>query len=180
MLAMRTSIHSSFLCMAVSMTVLCGAAGVAGAQERAAGPGVGVELPLTEEFFGQPSGWVSFVYDTGRLHFDLLAQFLDVEDTSTVFGVGGRVYFSMHRSSAADFSLGGGLFLVHTEDDATETDFNDIGIELGPKIRFFLVPSVALHTSFGLGVVLADDGGADLVGLVGRLSGNLGVTYFFR
>lgn len=179
MRAMRPSIPSLTLSLAIAAAVVGGGSGSAMAQP-AAGPGLGVELPLTEEFFDQPNGWLEFVYETGVLHFDVLAQFLDVEDVSTTFGLGGRLYYEMHRSSAADFSLGGGLFLVHTEDDASDQDFNDIGLELGPKIRVFLAPSVALHTTFGLGVVLADDDAADIVGVVGRLSGSLGMTYFFR
>jgi hypothetical protein len=180
MRAMRPSISSSTVSIALTALLLAGSAGSALAQERTGGPGLGVELPLTDEIFNQPAGWVSFVYDTGPLHFDVMAQFLDVEDISTTLGIGGRLYYAMHRSTAADFSIGGGLFVVHTEDDATETDSNDIGIELGPKIRVFLAPSVALHTTFGLGLVLADDDAADVIGLVGRLSGSLGLTYFFR
>lgn len=154
-------------------------AGPARAQ-RATAPGLGVELPLTNELLGDATGWLAFVYDMRMLHVDVLGAFVDVEDTSTAFGAGARLYYAIHRSSAADFSIGGGLFLVHRENDVAETDANDFGVELGPKIRVFLAPSVAVHSTFGLAVVLADDDAADIIGLVGRLSGSLGVTYFFR
>ena len=178
--AMRTSIRTLSLSLAVTLSLVAGGARLAEAQVRRHGAGLGVELPLTEQFFSEPSGWLSFVYDTGAFHFDLLGNFLNVEDQSTQFGVGARLYYTAHRSTAADFSLGGGLFVVHTSEDTTDRNFNDIGIELGPKIRFFMTPAVALHTTFGVAVFLADENGADELGLVGRLNGNFGVTYFFR
>jgi hypothetical protein len=175
--AMRPSTSRLAIVLAIAPVLLAARPALA---QRGAAPGVGVELPLTDQLLQQPNGWVSFVYDTGLLHFDLLGQFVDVEDNSTLLGVGGRLYYTMHRSAAADFSIGGGLFVVHREDDATDASANDFGIELGPKIRVFLAPSVAVHSTFGLAVVLADDDSADIIGVAGRLSGSLGLTYFFR
>ncbi len=183
---MRTLIRSLSLSIAVTLAVLAGGARLAGAQtgarapRRSGGPGLGVDLPLTDQFLTQPTGWLSFVYDTGSLHFDIMGQFFDVENAETVIGVGGRLYYTVHRSSYADFSLGGGLFVIHTSDDTVDDSFNDIGLEFGPKIRFFITPAVALHSTFGLAVFLADENKTDEFGLIGRLGGTFGLTYFFR
>ena len=161
-------------------------AGLAHAQDRsrARGPGVGVEVPLTAEFDNtSPTGALDFTYDAGIFHIDVLGAFLDIQDDSSVLSVGGRFYYTLNAGSAADFSLGGGLLISHLHQDAVAGNpggnFTDVHLEVGPKVRVFLAPSVALTTTFGLGVFLGD-GTADEIGLIGRLSGSFGLTYFFR
>jgi len=158
--------------------VVASQAGQARAQSSV---GVGAETTLINSTFGLfDAGALAFVYDAGSFHIDGLLTFISFEDNDLVFGVGGRAFFEVHESSRADFSLGGGLAIIHTDHDPdAQEDETDIVLEAAGKIRVYLASNVAVHTTLGLGILLADEGG-DVFGLFGRLSGTLGITYFFR
>ena len=157
------------------------ATGTAAAQTAAAapagrGPGVGAEATLT--------GIVgaTFVYDAEAFHVDaLLGGSFQHNDSS--LAVAGRLFFPVHRSQSADFSLGPGIGLVHVTHDPDgdgplgKVSTNPVHVEGAAQIRAFVVPNVALSATAGLGVVLTNNNNSALIG--GQLGGSFGVTYFF-
>jgi len=165
--------------------LLC--ASVAGAQEfvDGHGPGVGVE----ENLGGLTGG--CFVYDAGRFRIDAILGIAHVSDgvggSFTDFGIGGRFFYVVHRMERADFSLGGGLAIVH-EDNPSDTNLQ---IELAAQIRVFVAPNVSLSGSLGFVIVTADhhvilagpvttDSGDGTFGFGGQLLAGLGIAYYFR
>ena len=131
------------------------------------GFGVGVQAML-EGPFG-----VAVLYDPGAWHVEGILGFYS--NGETALALGGRFYYHLHSSTAADFSLGGGLGLVTIDNDADDSITN-IHLEAGGQVRTFVVPNVALSASLGLAVVAGD---GDLVALTGQLVGGLGLSYFF-
>lgn len=154
------------------------ATGTAAAQTTPAarGIGVGAEATLTGIVGG------TFVYDAEAFHLDaLLGASFQRNDSSVA--VAGRLFFPVHRSQSADFSLGPGLGLVHVTHDPDgdgpqgRVSTNPIHLEGAAQIRAFVVPNVALSATAGLGMVLTKDNNSALIG--GQVGGSFGVTYFF-
>jgi len=156
------------------------ATGTAAAQTAptARGIGVGAEMTLTG-IMG-----ATFVYDAAAWHVDALlgAQFLNDEST---LAVAGRLFFPLHRSQSADFSLGPGIGLQHVsihdpDGDGPQTSQSrtPIHLEGAAQIRAFVVPNVALSATAGLGVVVNNDNNNSAT-IGGQLGGSFGVTYFF-
>jgi hypothetical protein len=157
------------------------ATGTAAAQTAAATPtargvGIGAEATLT--------GIVgaTFVYDADVFHVDaLLGGSFQHNDSSVA--VAGRLFFPVHRSQSADFSLGPGIGLVHVTHDPDgdgplgRVSSNPVHVEGAAQIRAFVVPNVALSASAGLGVVFTENNNNAIIG--GQLGGSFGVTYFF-
>jgi hypothetical protein len=150
------------------------------------GPGVGVE-----ENLGGLSGG-AFVYDGGHFRIDVL---LGLDHSThpggnvTDFGLGGRVFFVVHRMDHADLALGGGLAVVHRS--VGSADETNLQFEGAAQIRAFLTTNVALSGSLGFVVVTADNvvleggpvtpaGGSGAFGIGGQLLAGFGATYFFR
>src|SRR5262249_18442770 len=170
-----------------ALLIVLSATGAASAQEfvEGHGPGVGIE-----ENLGGLSGG-SFAYDAGKFRIDAI---LGIAHTSqqgngsdTVVGVGGRFFYVVHRMERADFSLGGGLAIVH-DDAPSETN---VQIELAAQIRAFIAPNVALFGSLGFVIVTADNAiilngpitsnnGDGAFGFGGQLLAGFGVTYYFK
>lgn len=158
----------------------------ASAQERS-GVGVGVGTMLTSQlspFGGAAPGVAQLTYDTGAFYITgMLALTVEDED-ETVIGIGGRFYFPVHNGDRSDFSLGGGLALVNTDPDAAGAESDtSVFMEFGGRMRAFLNANVALDAGVGIGILVADEGGAapddNAFGLLGNLVGSLGMTYFF-
>src|SRR5215813_3017737 len=164
--------------------LLC--ASVAASQELVDGhgPGVGVE----ENLGGLTGG--SFVYDAGRFRVDAILGIAHLSlhggGSITDFGIGGRFWYVLHRMERADFSIGGGVAIVH-EDNPSDTN---VHLELAAQIRVFIAPNVSLSGSLGFVIVTADndvilDGpvttnnGTGAFGFGGQLLAGLGATYFF-
>jgi hypothetical protein len=97
----------------------------------------------------------------------------------TDLGLGGRLLWVMHQSSSADFSLGGGLGVLHIDVDGDDDSVTDFHLEAVAQLRAFIVENVALSTSFGFGVNLQDRRD-DSFGFGGLLLGNAGLIYFFQ
>jgi hypothetical protein len=144
----------------------------AGGEEGGAGGGfgVGVVAMLTGPFGAE------VVYDPGRFHVEGILGFRSLEDSQTDIAVGGRFWWHLHTSTAADFSLGGGLGIVLSDREDPQEDQTDIHVDGGAQVRTFVVPNVALAASLGLAIVSGD---ADFVGITGQLFGSIGATYFF-
>lgn len=149
------------------------ATGTAGGEEGGAGGGfgVGIVAMLTGPF------GAAVVYDPGRFHIEGILGFRSLEDNQTDIAVGGRFWWHLHTSTAADFSLGGGVGFVLVDQEATDEDQTNIHLEGGAQVRTFVVPNVALAASLGLAIVSSDE--ADFVGITGQLVGSIGASYFF-
>jgi len=176
--------HTAIIGVLAAGVVLLAAQNSSWAQGATGGSsmGVGAETMLIPPIVGGVGGAGEFVYDMGTFHIDGLLMFGSWENTGTLIGLGGRFYYVVHQRSAADFSVGGGLAFINFDPDGPGSSETDIVVEAGAKIRVFLAENVALHSTLGLSFY-ADDNGADtsnLVDIGGRLSGNLGITYFFR
>lgn len=140
------------------------------------GPARGIGVGMTAMLFDAPGG-IQVAYDTGAFHVEGIVGIVDPPGrTDTRLALGGRFWWHMHSSSAADFSIGGGLGYRHFND--VSDDANDqLNIEAGAHIRAFLVPSVALSGTLGLSVMTLDYDGF----LLGAgLFGGLGLTYYFN
>jgi hypothetical protein len=155
------------------------ATGTAAAQTAPAARGIGVGAEMT--MTGIAGG--AFVYDTAAFHVDALLGAAFKRDTSDV-SVAGRLFFPVHKSQSADFSLGPGIGLVHHVIHDPDGDgpqgsqtSNPIHLEGAAQIRAFVVPNIALSATAGLGVVL-DKGNNSMI-IDGQLGASFGVTYFF-
>jgi hypothetical protein len=175
---------------ALALCLALGSTRIASAQEGG-GHGVGVGA---EQTLGGMTG-ATFVYDTGPYRFDVLFNFGFVSavgggDSTTIFGLGGRFAWVIHRAGMADFSIGGGagLQLASAAESAVDVELEGFG-----QARIFLAPNFALHGSIGLGVVIADKqriiapvgtegagSGKSSFGIGGQLVAVFGFTYFFR
>lgn len=125
---------------------------------------------------GGPSG-AALVYDMGDMHVDGILGL--ASGGGTQLGLGGRLLWVMHRSSAADFSLGGGLGVVHTDPDGNADSVTDFHVEAIAQIRAFITQNVALSTTFGFGVNL-NDGRDDNFAFGGQFLTSAGLVYFFQ
>ena len=154
------------------------ATGTAAAQtaHAARGIGVGAEATLTGIVGG------TFVYDAAAFHVDALLGASFANNDSSL-AVAGRLFFPVHRSQSADFSLGPGVGFVHQTHDPDgdgpneRVSTNPIHLEGAAQIRAFVVPNIALSAAAGLGVVIVKDNNTATIG--GQLGGSFGVTYFF-
>jgi hypothetical protein len=160
--------------MALALAVLA-PAGSALAQPEGdvrAGSGGGLGVGVHAMLLGAVGPAV--VYDTGVFHIEGLLAF--ASNGETQIDVGGRFWYHVHSSQAADFSLGGGLGVQSIDPEGDVEGTTDIEIDAGVQVRVFLVPNVSLSASAGLGIITGD---ADFLALTGDLTGDTGLTYFF-
>lgn len=134
--------------------------------------GVGAE----QQLLGGATGAV-MVYDMGLLRIDGILGFLS-NPGGTKIDAAGRLFWAVHRSTNADFSLGGGLGVVNTNPDGAADSTTNLHVEALAQIRVFLAANVALSTTLGLGVGLND--GDDTFGFGGQFVTNGGLVYYFR
>jgi len=126
-------------------------------------------------FGGGPAG-VSGVYDAGMFHFEGMLFFMDPGGSAdTTLGLGGRFWYHLSASSAADFSIGGGLGYV-SQDAPGPGKADIVFIDLGAQIRAFVVSNVALSATLGLSIRAADGDGFVFGG---QPVGALGIHYYF-
>ncbi len=140
-----------------------------------AGPtgwGVGAEAML----LGGPAG-AAIVYDMGDMHVDGILSMAAGDNTQ--LGLGGRLLWVLHRSSAADFSLGGGLGVLHNDRNGNNDSVTDFHVEAIGQIRAFITQNVALSTTLGFGVNL-NDGRDDSFAFGGQFLTSAGLVYFFQ
>lgn len=139
---------------------------------KASGLFVGVESVLLGGALaaGAPGGAIAVGYDTSQWRAEGLIALLFRDGGGTNFGFGGRAFYALHKTSFADFSVGGLLGLV-------------VGggaiflIEPSAQIRAFIVQNVALTATLGMGIAVGDTRAT--IGLLGQVTGGLGVTYTF-
>lgn len=119
----------------------------------------------------------AFVYDPSRFRIDALFSYKGAGGND-LFRLAGRVFYVVHSHSAADFSLGGGLGIVHFSPENKNADSEkQIHLEAVAQIRAFIVPQVALSGTLGIGAVFEDPD--DSFNIDGTLTGGLGFVYFF-
>jgi hypothetical protein len=124
----------------------------------------------------------TFVYQANAFHVAVIFAFDTGVDeffftTDDEVDVGGRFFYEIHSGEISDFSIGGGAGI---DDDGGDDDI-DVHLEGAAQLRAFIVPNVAIHSSFGLALELDDDAGEDdlEMAFTGQLLGTVGVTYFF-
>lgn len=162
-------------------TILCtlalfGALALGTAEARAqasSGSGLGVGVEATITGLNGPA----IVYQAPQFHIDgvIGVNSLGLGGGDN-FLIAGRFFYEIHSGELSDFSLGGGIGIINFDNDPGDDDA-DLHFEAGAQIRAFLAPNVALSTSLGLGFVV--DEGDDDFGILGQLTGAMGVTYFF-
>ncbi len=141
-------------------------------------------------------GGIAATFDIGLMHIDAILFFVDTDGGGGAFGGGdalglaGRAFYSVHQTNASDLGVGGGIGF--TIDKEPGDDDTIISIELGAKMRAFIVSNVALTAFLGAAIVVDDDDeGGDNGGLVlgGQqvgsfstvgLAGGFGFTYYFN
>jgi hypothetical protein len=121
---------------------------------------------------------LSASYELGRMHIEGLFSLNYTEASSstsrTDLGIGGRAWFHLRQSANTDFSLGGGLGILHVSmKDNGQTYINLNG---GFLVRAFLFPNFALTGTGGLAFVTGD---YDSFAVNGQLLGSLGFMYYF-
>lgn len=139
---------------------------------KASGLFVGVESVLLGGALAAaaPGGAIAVGYDASQWRAEGLIALLFRDGAGTNFGFGGRAFYALHKTSFADFSVGGLLGLV-------------VGggaiflIEPSAQIRAFIVQNVALTATLGMGIAVGDTRAT--IGLLGQVTGGLGVTYTF-
>ncbi len=185
----------NILISAACVALLSLASRQAAAQEEGGGRsntafGIGAQSML------RGPGGIAATFDIGLIHIDGIFYMVNTDggglfaNGGDSFGLGGRVFYSVHQTAASDLSLGGGLGI--TLRDQGPQDDTLISLEGGAKMRAFIVSNVALTAFLGLSIVLDDnDGGDDEDGFVigGQqlgsfsslgLTSGFGFTYYFH
>lgn len=127
------------------------------------------------------TGLPTFTWDANTFHIDASLLFASVDNAGDILGLGGKAYFRVHRGSRSGFFVGGGLLLVNVNPDVGNGG-TDIHLEVSAKIRAWLTPNVAVHTTVGIGAVIGDNDNntPDVIGLGGRLLATVGISYHFK
>lgn len=141
---------------------------------KASGLFVGAETILLAPSLGAiaPGGALAVGWDATQWRAEGLIGLLfrDGPGNNTTFSFGGRGFYALHKTSFADFSIGGLLGLI-------------VGggaiflIEPSVQIRAFIVQNVAITATLGMGIAVGDTPAT--IGILGQINGALGVTYTF-
>jgi len=101
--------------------------------------------------------------------------------SATDVRVGVRGWYHLHRGTASDFSLGGGIGFNHYSVSNNGGSGTETLLEPGIQARVFLTPNFAL---FGIAGITLNFGDAVTrqsgVALDGHTTGSFGFTYYFR
>jgi len=143
------------------------------AYSRGAGIGVGAAAFLG----GGPLAAVEVAYDQPRWHMEGLFGFANPDNGPSTVRAGVRGWFHLHAGVNSDFSLGGGVGLIHVGANGGAPAATQTLIEPGMQARVFLTPNFALHGVGGIAMAFGD--GNTGFSLDPQLIGNFGFTYFF-
>jgi len=173
----------NYLVLAFLGTSLLASRAASAQEEETTGIGVGVESFLTSELYSPGPNWVAVSYDASLWRVSGMLTMSTYEDTVTYMGIAGRFWYPVHSRHDSDFSVGGGVAILNTNPDGGGESDTSIELELGVQLRAFLTRNVALSTSLGIGIYMADNDGPlpdeSAFGLLGQLVGSFGVTYYF-
>jgi hypothetical protein len=149
------------------------AAGIAHAGGQAGSVGLGAEYELNG------IGGVSLNYDAGQFHVGGLLGFEDPSGpNNTLFELGGRFFYHVHKTAMADFGLGGnlGLASVPPGGPGMGQRTTDVFIEPGFEIRLFVASNVAISFMAGISIGVVDASG---ILITGQPTAAAGVHYYF-
>jgi len=189
-IAKSVAIRSIVICLG-GLLVTVGGARSASAQtppppppppSNAGGDGIGVGASA----FLSGAAAVQVDYDTYAWDLEGMFSFSDRDNgnngaSRTNMQAGVRGWFHLHHGSSSDFSVGGGVGILHA-DDAGPSITTTL-IEPGVRARVFVTPNVAVHAVLGLSIVVGDNPGGDHATGIAMLPQplfGLGFTYFFR
>jgi len=169
-----------------------GAARSASAQEPPPPPptpattGGGQGIGVGASAFLSGTAAVQVDYDAAAWDIEGMFSFAD-RDTGangasrTYLQAGARGWFHLHHGASSDFSVGGGVGILHASDAGPS--ITTTLIEPGVRARVFVTPNVAVHAVLGLSIVVGDNpggGGATGIALAPQPLFGLGFTYFFH
>lgn len=149
--------------------------GTARAGGQANSIGVGAEFQISG------LGGLSINYDAGKFHAGGFFGYYDPRgpNNSTV-DVGGRFFFHLASTAAADFSLGGSVGIESSNDDPGNPNnsnrHTDVFIEPSFQMRAFIVPNVALSFTGGIVIGAGDTSELDVTG---NIVATGGIHYYF-
>jgi hypothetical protein len=106
---------------------------------------------------------LSLAYDPGVWHLDTVLLFTSGTPAPNQIVLGARGWYHLHSTSAADFSVGGGLSYSRLDPDQTGAEAsNALFVEAAGLIRVFLAQNVALGAAAGLIIGAVDAEGVAL------------------
>jgi len=187
-IAKSIAIREVVICLGGLFATLA-AARTASAQEPPpppppAAPGQGIGVGASAFLSGAAA--VQVDYDTSAWDIEGMFSFADRDNgdggrSRTYLQAGARGWFHLHHGSSSDFSVGGGIGILHASDAGPSV--TTTLIEPGVRARVFVTPNVAVHAVLGLSIVVGDNpggGGATGVALAPQPLFGLGFTYFFH
>jgi len=132
-------------------------------------------------------GGVQFDYDQYMWDIEGIITFGDRAGNApnassrTQLGAGVRGWYHLNHGVNSDFSLGGGIGILH--DTGNGPSVTATVIEPAARARVFITPNVAAHAVVGVSIVVGDnniDQTQTGVALGAQFLGGFGFTYFFR
>jgi hypothetical protein len=159
------------------------------------GHGRGIGVGAVTMLNGTSGGLFTWGSSGGGFHIDGffgLHHYNPNGNNTTSFSIGGRFWYHVHAASFADFSLGGGVGILHwTNAPGTlaSDSRTDVSLEVGGQIRTFIVPNVALLADLGIGayfgyhddiLIGAQSVSGNPAGGTNFVAGALGIAYFFE
>lgn len=190
-IAKSIAIRTVVICLG-GLFLSLGAARSASAQEPPPPPpppastGGGQGIGVGASAFLSGTAAVQVDYDAAAWDIEGMFSFAD-RDTGangasrTYLQAGARGWFHLHHGASSDFSVGGGVGILHASDAGPS--ITTTLIEPGVRARVFVTPNVAVHAVLGLSIVVGDNpggGGATGIALAPQPLFGLGFTYFFH
>ena len=152
-----------------------------GARARAAAGSIGVGA---EAQLNGIEG-LSLNYDAGQFHVGGMIGYSDpAGGGNSVFEIGGRFFYHLHKTAMSDFSLGGNIGLASVP-GAMNDRKTDVYLEPSFQIRLFIASNVALSFTGGIVIGVADASDptpaflASGVAVTGQISAAAGIHYYF-
>ncbi len=137
------------------------------------GLGVGAEGTLGS---GVGEGGAAVVYDLDSIYVEGSLAFATGDAVSDSVTLGAGCFYKVASTSSSDFGLGGSASLLFIDPPIGDADIG-VSVDVGGKIRAFVVENVAVQVGLGLNIVLIDD--TETFTLSSRLAGSAGMVYFF-
>lgn len=148
---------------------------------RPHGFGIGAQTELISPDVGISS--VLLAFDAGRLQYEASLGFGIFErganalQSTNVYGIATRLYFVVHRTARADFSVGAGVGFSLLDESGAGLH-QAWTVLAGAKVRIFVVPNVAIVGALGAGALFREQGSGLLIGA--RPLGSAGFVYYFE
>jgi len=189
-IATSIAIRAVVICLG-GLLVTVGAARNASAQEpppppppATTGGGQGIGVGATAFLSGTAA--VQVDYDAAVWDVEGIFSFADRDNgngggSRTYLQAGARGWFHLHHGASSDFSVGGGVGILHASNSGPSV--TTTLIEPGVRARVFVTSNVALHAVLGLSIVVGDNPGNDRatgIALAAQPVVGMGFTYYFH